>query len=173
MAHKKSASAQKPKSHKKTPPKQAQVKKQAAAQNLKSRLTWLIPVAIVVVAAIIGGIFLLNKNTPAVAESLPTNMSVSEAAERFDAGAYLLDVRTVAEWNENHIDGAVLIPLDELPARISELPADQDVLIICRSGNRSAEARNILRSAGLSRTTSISGGINAWIAAGLPVVQGP
>lgn len=172
MAQKKSTGAQKPKSHQKTPPKSAQVKKQNHKQK-KSTLTWLIPVAVVVVAAIIGGIFLLNKNAPAVANSLPANMSISEASQRFADGAYLLDVRTVGEWNEHHIDGAVLIPLDELPARISEVPTDQDVLIICRSGNRSVDARNILRAAGLSRTTSINGGINAWIAAGLPVVTGP
>jgi rhodanese-related sulfurtransferase len=47
------------------------------------------------------------------------------------------------------------------------------VLIICRSGNRSGQARDLLRAAGLKRTTSISGGINAWMAKGLPVVSGP
>jgi rhodanese-related sulfurtransferase len=171
MAQKKTANAQKPKSHQKTPPKSAQVKKQT--QKQKSSMTWLIPVAVVVVAAIIGAIFLLNQNAPASASKLPANMSISEASQRFADGAYLLDVRTVTEWNEHHIDGAVLIPLDELSARISEVPTDQDVLIICRSGNRSVDARNILRAAGLARTTSINGGINAWIGAGLPVVTGP
>jgi rhodanese-related sulfurtransferase len=67
----------------------------------------------------------------------------------------------------------VLIPLDELKSRLAEVPVDQDVLIICRSGNRSGQARDLLRAAGLKRTTSISGGINAWVAKGLPVVSGP
>ena len=173
MAHKKTGSNQKPKSHQKTPPKQANVNKKKAAQAQRSRLTWIIPLTIIVIGLIVGAVFLLNQNSSASAVRLPTSISVSNAAERFEAGAFLLDVRTQQEWNEQHIDGAVLIPLDELPSRISEVPADQDVLIICRSGNRSAEARNILRSAGLPRTTSISGGITAWMNAGLPVVSGP
>ena len=84
-----------------------------------------------------------------------------------------MDVRTVEEWNQGHVDGAVLIPLDQLGARVNEVPKDQDVLIICRSGNRSGQARDLLRGQGFDRTTSISGGINAWIAKGLPVVTGP
>jgi len=71
------------------------------------------------------------------------------------------------------VSGAVRIPLDELKSRLAEVPVDQDVLIICRSGNRSGQARDLLRAAGLKRTTSISGGINAWMAKGLPVVSGP
>lgn len=171
MTPNKSTGVQKPKSHQKTPPKSAQVKKQTKKEN--KTLIWLIPAAVVVVAAIIGAIFLLNQNSPASAEKLPAVMSVSEASQRFTEGAYLLDVRTVAEWNESHVDGAVLIPLDELNARINEVPTDQDVLIICRSGNRSGQARDILRAAGLMRTTSITGGITAWVNAGLPVVTGP
>jgi rhodanese-related sulfurtransferase len=171
MTQNKSTGTQKPKSHQKTPPKSAQVKKQTKKKS--TNLTWLIPVAIVVVAAIIGAIVLLNQDKPASASKLPAVMSVSEASQRFSEGAYLLDVRTVPEWNESHVDGAVLIPLDELSARISEVPTDQDVLIICRTGNRSGQARDILRAAGLMRTTSITGGIVAWINAGLPVVTGP
>ena len=137
----------------------------------KKQQNWLLPLILIGVAVIAGAVFLFTNN--AEARGMPATVSVTDAAERFDQGAYLLDVRTVEEWNQAHIDGAVLIPLDELRSRISEVPADQDVLIICRSGNRSAEARNLLRSAGLKRTTSISGGINEWIAKGLPVVTGP
>jgi rhodanese-related sulfurtransferase len=171
MTPNKSSGAQKPKSHQKTPPKTAQVKKQTKKRI--TTLTWLIPVAVVVVAAIVGAIFLFNQDKPASESKLPAVMSVSEASQRFSEGAYLLDVRTAAEWNESHVDGAVLIPLEELAARISEVPTDQDVLIICRTGNRSGQARDILRKAGLMRTTSITGGIVAWIDAGLPVVTGP
>jgi rhodanese-related sulfurtransferase len=173
MAQKKTSKVQKPKSHQKTPPKSAQVKQQKNAKKQNSRLTWLIPVVIIVVGAIIAAVFLLNNNARAAGNKLPATMSVNEAAQRFEQGAFLLDVRTVEEWNENHIDGAVLIPLNELDSRVSEIPTDQDVLIICRSGNRSATARDILRGYGLNRTTSISGGINAWMSAGLPVVSGP
>lgn len=132
---------------------------------------WLLPLILVGLAVIVGAVFLLSNNTEA--KGMPGAITVTDAAQRFDQGAFLLDVRTVEEWNQEHIDGAVLIPLDQLSGRINELPADQDVLIICRSGNRSGQARDLLRAAGLKRTTSISGGINAWIAKGLPVVTGP
>lgn len=129
---------------------------------------WLI-IALAAVAVIVAAVFIFQPQT----DSLPATITVQQANEQFANDAYLLDVREPIEWNEAHVDGAVLIPLGELSARVDEIPTDQDVLIICRSGNRSAEARNLLRAAGLNRTTSINGGINAWISAGLPVVSGP
>ncbi|MDO9120178.1 MAG: rhodanese-like domain-containing protein [Anaerolineaceae bacterium] len=129
---------------------------------------WLI-IALAAVAVIVAAVFIFQPQT----DSLPATITVQQANDQFANGAYLLDVREPIEWNEAHVDGAVLIPLGELSARVDEIPTDQDVLIICRSGNRSAEARNLLRAAGLDRTTSINGGINAWISAGLPVVSGP
>ncbi len=137
----------------------------------KKQQNWLLPLILIGVAVIVGAVFLFTNN--AEARGMPATVSVTDAAERFDQGAFLLDVRTVEEWNQGHINGAVLIPLDELRSRISEVPTDQDVLIICRSGNRSGQARDLLRASGLKRTTSISGGINEWIAKGLPVVTGP
>ena len=145
--------------------------KKINVKQQEKKQKWLLPLILVGLAVIVGAVFLLSNNTEA--KGLPGTITVTDAAQRFDQGAFLLDVRTVEEWNQEHIDGAVLIPLDQLSGRINELPADQDVLIICRSGNRSGQARDLLRAAGLKRTTSISGGINAWIAKGLPVVTGP
>lgn len=133
---------------------------------------WLLPLILVSVAVIIGVVLSIAKEGH-VAKGLPSTVSVTEAAQRINEGAFLLDVRTAEEWNQAHVAGAVLIPLDELKSRLAEVPVDQDVLIICRSGNRSGQARDLLRAAGLKRTTSISGGINAWMAKGLPVVSGP
>jgi len=173
MSHKKTASNQKPKSHQKTPPKPGKREQDKSRTGSKIKMD---------MDHTPGGhcnrfthwaVFLLNQDSSASAVQLPTSITVTNAAQLFEAGAFLLDVRTREEWNEQHIEGAVLIPVEELPSRISEVPTNQDVLIICRSGNRSAEARNILRSAGLSRTTSIRGGITAWMNAGLPVVSGP
>ena len=176
MTNKKTTKAKKPVSHQKTPPKSAQVSRTQTGRNYKAYLKWAIPVA-VVLAAVIIAVILLQKGPSAtaaetLADSLPANISVSDANQRFTEGAFLLDVRTPEEWNESHVDGAVLIPLNELDARVSELPTDQDILIICRSGNRSASARDLLRGYGLKRTTSINGGINAWSSSGLPVVSG-
>lgn len=136
----------------------------------KSNLIFIIGLAVVLLVVVLAVTFLNGQDKPT---TLPAAISVSEAAERFTAGAFLLDVREQSEWNEAHINGAVLIPLGQLSTRLSEIPADRDVLIICRSGNRSAEARDQLRAAGYPNTTSISGGMNAWITAGLPVVTGP
>lgn len=131
---------------------------------------WIISAVVIVVLITVAAIFVLGRGSEA--EALSANISVSEAASRFKDGAFLLDVRQPEEWAQAHIDGAVLIPLGELQSRLSEIPTDRDVLIICRSGNRSSQARDILRAAGFERTTSIVGGMNGWIADGLPVVTG-
>ncbi len=109
---------------------------------------------------------------PAVAP-LPDSISVAEAAALRDSGAFILDVRTPAEWNEVHIPHATLIPLDELEARVSEVPKDQEIVVVCRSGNRSQQGRDLLKNAGYTQVTSMSGGLNEWKAAGLPTVTGP
>ncbi len=67
------------------------------------------------------------------------------------------------------IPGSQLIPLDELPNRLDALPRDKDIVVVCRSGNRSKEGTTILRQAGFSRATCMSGGLKAWAAAGYPV----
>lgn len=136
----------------------------------KKTTKWVIPAIIIAAVFIVGVVFIFGKGTET--GSLPTSMSVSEAADLFKEGAFLLDVRQTEEWVQGHIEGAVSIPLGELQYRTSEIPTDRDILIICRTGNRSSQARSILRAAGFKRTTSIIGGFNAWIANGLPVIKG-
>ena len=139
-------------------------------EKKKTNLIFIIGIAAVILVVVLIVILLNGQDKPT---TLPATISVSDAAERFAAGAFLLDVREQSEWNEGHINGAVLIPLGQLSTRLAEIPADRDVLIICRSGNRSAQARDQLRAAGFPNTTSIDGGMNAWISAGLPMVTGP
>ena len=113
---------------------------------------------------------------PAVAQAavaeLPAEISVEKAATYYSAGAFVLDVRQPEEWNEVHIPNTTLIPLPELSSRLSELPKDESIIIICRSGNRSAQARDILLRAGFE-ATSVAGGMNDWKAAGYPTTTGP
>jgi rhodanese-related sulfurtransferase len=59
--------------------------------------------------------------------------------------------------------------LDELPSRVDEVPKDQEIVVVCRSGNRSQSGRDILQNAGFENVTSMSGGLNAWGAAGYPL----
>ncbi|MDW7656969.1 MAG: rhodanese-like domain-containing protein [Bacillota bacterium] len=77
--------------------------------------------------------------------------------------AVLLDVRTEQEFVGGHIAGATLIPVDEISARIAELPDDfaTPIIVYCRSGNRSATAAWLLIEAGYRAVYDL-GGINSW-----------
>ncbi len=130
---------------------------------------WIIALgAVVVVAALLWAALRSGGN------GMPAEITVQEAYQHYQAGDwFLLDVRTPPEWEEAHVPGATLIPLDELAQRLNEVPRDKPVMVICRSGNRSAVARDMLKDAGFTQVTSIAGGIRAWMAAGFPVTPGP
>ncbi len=74
----------------------------------------------------------------------------------------LLDVREPAEWRINRLPGAELIPLGELPGRLSELPQTEPIVVYCKVGGRSAEALALLRQSGFSTARHLGGGINAY-----------
>ena len=98
-------------------------------------------------------------------------IDVTELARRQGAGAHIIDVRQPDEYVGGHVPGAVLIPLDQLGARVDELPVEGEVLVICHSGARSAAAVKALNEAGHT-TVNVAGGTKAWIEAGHPVVTG-
>jgi rhodanese-related sulfurtransferase len=142
--------------------------KVAALQKTNPAITWLI-VGIAVLAVLIG---LSSCAVSPAAEGLAREVSITQAAELREAGVFVLDVRTQEEWNQVHIPGSTLIPLDQLQSRISEIPKDEDVLVVCRSGNRSASGRDILLQAGYPSVTSMAGGVTQWQVQGLPTVSG-
>lgn len=74
----------------------------------------------------------------------------------------VLDVRTPAEWNSSHIDGARHISLPQLPARFAELPKNQPLAVICGSGYRSSIAGSFLEGHGFSRVQNVMGGMSAY-----------
>ncbi|MGI9243846.1 MAG: rhodanese-like domain-containing protein [Verrucomicrobiales bacterium] len=85
----------------------------------------------------------------------------------------LLDVRTPAEFGEVHIKGARLEPLEGLDAeRLATEFGDRTVHVICRSGNRAKQAMHKLEAAGFGGSVLLEGGMNAWVAADLPVERG-
>lgn len=86
------------------------------------------------------------------------------------SGARILDVREDNEWEAGHAEGAVHIPLGELPDRFGELDPDEDLHIICRSGGRSLRAAEWLEGHGYT-AINISGGTGAWLEAGKPMVS--
>lgn len=106
----------------------------------------------------------------AAALELPASVdvqTVAEIKEREDV--VVLDVREQWEYDEGHIPGVVHIPMNDVPARLSEIPTDQTVIVSCRSGNRSGQVTNFLRDQGFENVHNMDGGILAWQAAGLPV----
>jgi rhodanese-related sulfurtransferase len=105
-------------------------------------------------------------------QTLPAEVSVDRVHRAYNQGAFILDVREQFEWDEYHIPNATLIPLGELASRTAELPTDQEIYIVCRSGNRSQEGRDILRAAGFNRVTSMAGGMLDWRAKNFPIETG-
>jgi rhodanese-related sulfurtransferase len=83
--------------------------------------------------------------------------------------AWLLDVREDDEWAAGHAPGARHIPLGELGARAAEVPQDELIYVVCRSGHRSGQAAQALAGAGW-RAVNVAGGMQQWAAAGLPMV---
>ena len=92
-----------------------------------------------------------------------------EAARLLATGAGLIDVREIEEWRVGRAPEAIHIPLGELGARLEDLPGDRTLVMICRSGSRSAAAAAALVGIGLP-AVNLAGGMQAWQAAGLPVV---
>lgn len=118
---------------------------------------------LVVVAVIIASIFVFGNTGTAQASSV----NPTDAYQMVQKGAFLLDVRTQAEWDQYRAPGATLIPLDELPNRLNELPKDKQIVVICHSGNRSKQGQQILASNGF-QAVSVTGGLLQWYADKLP-----
>jgi rhodanese-related sulfurtransferase len=92
------------------------------------------------------------------------------------SNAVLLDVREDDEWVAGHVDAATHIPMGDVPARLSEVTALADeaetgeVVVVCRSGNRSARVVAWLNRNGVD-AVNLDGGLRAWAAAGRPMVS--
>ena len=110
------------------------------------------------------------------------NVSAQKAKELIEKGdVFVLDVRTPAEFNLSHIEGATLIPVSNafgsnlspgylLKARINEVPKNKKILVYCKTGGRSVEASTLLLKAGY-QVYNMKGGISSWTNAGYPVVS--
>ena len=121
-------------------------------------------IALIVVSLAAAVFFLTRPETTPI-----TEISPAQAYEKFQQGVYFLDVRSEEEYQQIHIPRAAQIPLDELESRLSEIPQDQEVVVVCLSGKRSKEGMTILQKAGFNRVYCMSDGISAWKSAGYPV----
>lgn len=144
-------------------------KQQQNNRNLLFGLVGVILVGVVGVVVLSGP----ADSAPVQANALPMEVSVQDAFSMREEGAFILDVRNQDEWDAGHVPGATLIPLPQLESRLAELPQDQDIVVICRSGNRSATARDVLLDAGFSSVTSVAGGFTNWVSNGYDVEVGP
>ncbi len=125
-----------------------------------------------IVALVIVLIVLANGGGQAVSsDSLPQTISPQDAYSLYQKGdTFFLDVREQSEWDEFHAPNTTLIPLGELAARVNEVPKDKPIVVVCRSGNRSDQGRDILKQAGYTNVTSMDGGLKTWRDLGYPTI---
>lgn len=97
-------------------------------------------------------------------------VSADQARALVGDGALLLDVRERAEWEAGHAPRARHLPLGRLAGATASLPDHRTLVVVCRSGNRSARATRQLRRAGFD-AVNLRGGMRAWQAAGGAVVS--
>lgn len=129
-------------------------------KKISDKLFWVVAIAL-------GVVF--------VSQQLQANdgIDAKQALSMTRQGALLLDVRQPEEFSAIHAPNAQLIPLGDLPARMQEISAykDKPIVVICRSGRRSAKAVDLLRESGYSNVSNIAGGMNGWESDGLEVVR--
>ena len=119
-----------------------------------------------------------NMTAPATsANSMPATMNCHDLDELLTSATppRVIDVRTPGEFETAHIAGSYNVPLDLLREHRDEIIAhlDQDVVLVCRSGQRAAQAEATLRDAGLCNVHILEGGISSWEANGFTVNRGP
>jgi rhodanese-related sulfurtransferase len=91
-------------------------------------------------------------------------MTVAQLKAELDSGTkpILLDVREPDELDISRLDGVTLIPMGEIPDRYNELDPNADIVLVCRSGSRSAKVMAFLDEMGFTRLRNLDGGMNAW-----------
>ena len=127
----------------------------------------------------VAALFSINASACGMGEQVDgyENSSVGHAHAHWQAGEsspvpfVFIDVRTPEEYSESHIEGSILIPLQQLEQRLAEVPKEKRVYLYCRSGRRSVEAAGILVKTGFNNIENIEGGITAWKSAGYPTVK--
>ncbi|MBP6787220.1 MAG: rhodanese-like domain-containing protein [Candidatus Promineofilum sp.] len=141
-------------------------------KKIRFPLLLAVVLSLVLLAACGGG----ETAAPAVEEidltTLPDDVDVDTVeAVRQNPGVYLLDVREPDEYAAGHIPGITLIPMGEVASRLSELPRDKEIIVTCRTGNRSSQVADLLREQGFTNVHNMTGGIVAWEEAGYAVEQ--
>jgi thioredoxin len=101
----------------------------------------------------------------AEADAAATEVDLDTFAARHAEGGYVLDVREPYEYAGGHVPGSVLVPMNDVPGRLDELPRDRVVHVICESGHRSRSVADWLRAQGVD-AVNVAGGVGEWEARG-------
>lgn len=150
--------------HKPSKSKPSGSKKQHYRKARRQNQLWKwIGLGFAAIVIIVAAILLIPKFT-----GVP-HISVAQAYQKYQQGAFFLDVRSQDEWDQVHIANSTRISLDELQSHLNVLPNDRDIVVVCLSGHRSQEGVTILRKAGFSRAMCMTDGLTAWKAAGYPL----
>jgi rhodanese-related sulfurtransferase len=147
--------------------------RQRTQQNRQEKQKLQVGLVVLLVAAVLlGTLFLSSAGAQQQqAGDLPATISTQRGYELYQQeDVFVLDVREQFEWDDFHVPNTTLIPLGELAARVNEVPKDAKIVVICNSGNRSDEGRDILLAAGFTDVTSMDGGVQAWRSLGYPTV---
>ncbi len=149
--------------HKAPKPAPPDSRRHRTQKGYKRNLAWLWISLGALLVAVVGILLLSSKAAPSV------ELTPAQAYAKYQQGTFFLDVRTQTEWNQFHLASSTLIPLDQLQNRLSELPKDKDIVVVCLSGHRAQSGVAILQQAGFTRVSYLIGGLQAWTAAGYPV----
>ena len=146
------------------PKRKSNSKAKSKSKAKSNSQAWIIAAIVVLVG--FAGFWFFRSTQIVEDQTLPAEISVDQAYQEYQAGVYFLDVRTPEEWNDHHVPGTTLIPLDELPDRISEVPRVNQVIFVCTSGALSRSSLERVYGQGFEGATNMDGGMNAWEAAG-------
>ena len=94
----------------------------------------------------------------------PMDINAQQLDQQLKQGddVYVLDVREPHEWSTGHLTNATHIPMREIPSRLADIPKDRDIVVVCRSGARSANVQQFLKANGITRVRNLIGGLMGW-----------
>lgn len=96
-------------------------------------------------------------------DRIPARVTCEELANiRSSRSVSIVDVREDWEWSISRIQGAMSIPLRQIPDRVADIPTDRPVIVVCQHGMRSAQASAWLQTKGFENVSNLEGGIDAW-----------
>lgn len=127
------------------------------------RIRLMLSLLLLLLLAACGNAAPVAESAPIDLAALPLTVAPAQVYDLLDhPDVFLIDVREQVEYDAGHIPGVTLIPLGALPDRLSEVPQDKTVIMVCRSGNRSGQATAFLRQQGFENVHNMSGGILEW-----------